>query len=144
MPRCLVPHLYPPHGFPLRYMSSYLSRPWLLHAAALIRFQRTLLSEILLKRKPEKSPSSKRIDKLSYVIVVRDAAGLTLSAQSRSGYHRRQLTVASTWTGFIHALCGRRLLVLQDAQNMEHLIHVQGEDASQDQGCTHLPNPILK
>lgn len=117
MPPCLNPHLYPPRGFPLLYMSSYPSRPWLLHADTLICFQRTLLSEIQLKCTKTSAFQKESIN--SHIWSLLEKRGSDTLTESRSGYLQRQLTAVSTLTGLIHALCGRRLLFLQDAQNRE-------------------------
>lgn len=119
MPRCLNPHLYPPHGFYLLYVFSYLSRPWRLHAATLIRVQKTLLSEIQPKCTKESAFQKESINSLMWLLF--ENRGSHTLTESRSGYLQRQLTAASTVTGLIHTLCGRHLLFLQDAPNMEQL-----------------------
>lgn len=112
----IMQHCLNPHGFPLLYVSSYLSQPLHLHAATLIRFQRTLLSEIQLKC-TEKSAFQKELIN-SHIWLLLEKRG-SHSDREQMWFSPKAANSLSALTGFIRTLCGRRLLFLQDTQNME-------------------------
>lgn len=89
MPRCPNPHLYPPHGFLLLYLSSYLSRPWLLHITTLIRFLKMFLSETQLKCTKESASQKESINSLIWLLF--ETRGSHTRTESRSAYLQRQL-----------------------------------------------------